>query len=280
MKIEAKSQRPAFTLIELLVVIAIIAILAAILLPALARAKLSAQGVSCMNDNKQLTLAWTMYAHDNADRLAINCDRSSNNYLGTGTPSWIAGVLSWSPSNPENTNTDNLVNPTNALLGSYVGTSLGIFACPSASQYPVPGQGPRCRSVSMDAAMGDGGKDTSNMQFSRTLYWAKKMGDLYRPGPGDAWLFMDEHPDSIDDGILYTGWVLTNGTGELPEMPGSQHGGACGLSFADGHAIIKKWLNPKTSPPVTYTTVRNIVLLNNVDLAWLALHTPSGPPGE
>jgi prepilin-type N-terminal cleavage/methylation domain-containing protein/prepilin-type processing-associated H-X9-DG protein len=285
MKYEAKKQASAFTLIELLVVIAIIAILAGMLLPALARAKLSAQGATCINNNKQLTLAWTMYAHDNADRLAINSD-VSNPYPAppapNSTPSWIFGWLDWTASQ-DNTNTGYLVNPASACMGFYVAKSYGIFACPAA-QLASPAQrakgwSGRCRSVAMDGAMGDGTK-FAGLPYYDTYFWAKKMSDLILPGPANSWLITDEHPDSIDDGILYTSWTYTDGTGVFNELPGSQHGGNCGVGFADGHAIIQRWFNAETIHPVTYTYVVDVSVNKNVDLAWLAAHTPRGTPGQ
>jgi len=90
-------------------------------------------------------------------------------------------------------------------------------------------------------------------------------------------VFIDEHPDSIDDCILYTDAYCTNGTGEFTELPACDHNGACGISFADGHAEIHKWRNPKTAHPVTYTTVNRVAVVNSVDLAWLASRTPRHP---
>jgi len=274
-------QSKAFTLIELLVVIAIIAILAAILLPALARAKASAQTTTCLNNNKQLVVSWTMYAHDNADRLAINSDVSApfNN-----TPSWIGGAapdngwLDWS-TDQNNTNWQYLIQyPGHALFGSYIGNNYKVFACPVNSAFLGPLQRPlgwpgRCRSCAMDGAIGDG-KKFNGLAYSAGFWWAKKFGDLVFPGPTGSWLIMDEHPDSIDDGILYSSYTYTDGTGEFSELPGGQHNGACGIGMADGSSVMHKWQNLLTLHPVTYTYDDNLQVTKNQDLAWIANATP------
>ena len=123
-----RRQLSAFTLIELLVVIAIIAILAAMLLPALSKAKQKAQGIMCLNNGKQLTLAWLTYAHDNNDRLVYN-KRASD----TDTNNWVGNVMSWG-ADPQNTNVNLIMN---AMLGPYTARSLGIYKCP-ADIFPCP----------------------------------------------------------------------------------------------------------------------------------------------
>jgi prepilin-type N-terminal cleavage/methylation domain-containing protein len=273
----------AFTLIELLVVIAIIAILAAMLLPVLVRAKTSAKVTACLNNNRQLAMAWTMYTQDNADRLAINSDVGApfNN-----TPSWVGGTppnngwLDWTV-NQNNTNWQYLVQSGNSLLGDFIGNNYKIFACPVNSRYLSPSQPHdwtgRCRSCAMNAAIGDG-KKFGGFDYSSTFWWAKKMADLNFPGPSGSWLLMDEHPDSIDDGILYTSSTYKNGTGEYSELPGGQHNGACGIAMADGSTVMHKWLSPLTLHPVTYSNLNDVEVTLNPDLAWLANATPRPTP--
>ena len=271
--IRSSAGETGFTLIELLVVIAIIAILAALLLPALSRAKLKAVAAACMSNNKQLGLAWTMYGHDNNDALPVNSDKG---LPYRGGPSWVYGWLDWTTS-PDNTNTAYLVNPTYSLLGGNVGNASKIFACPAAnfvsSAQRALGWAARARSVAMDGAVGDGSKYTG-YPFSSTFWWARKMSDLRHPGPSDSWVFTDEHPDSIDDGILYTSYTYTNGTGLFPELPGTQHGGSCGLGFADGSATIHKWRSALANTAVTLSRVNDINVTKNADLQWFAEHTP------
>jgi prepilin-type N-terminal cleavage/methylation domain-containing protein/prepilin-type processing-associated H-X9-DG protein len=309
-----KSRRAGFTLIELLVVIAIIAILAAMLLPALNRAKLRAVAAQCMSNNKQLDLAWLMYAGDNSDHLAINCDTRAGppplSYLYKGSPSWItcAGAaggsqpFDWSLST-ENTNLLYLIDDRYSLLGSYLGRSAKVMQCPAANYVsPVQrkaGWSARSHSVVMNGAVGDGYKfGVSYVTWTGapfgwpSFYFGKKSTDFHSPGPSDVWVFSDEHPDSLDDNIFYCAnntAVSAMGSGNITEIPGVQHGGACGIAFADGHAEIHKWQGEIANVPVDYwngasspplgalPTGRQQIPcpLNDPDFLYLAAHTPA-----
>jgi len=232
------AQEIGFTLIELLVVIAIIAILAAMLLPALSKAKVQAQGVYCINNLKELQLAIAMYTGDNRETFPENPGSTIT------SNSWVTGDLSWdfapNPPNPENTNTAYL---TAGEIGPYVAKSVGIFKCPADIN---PGaRGPRVRSVSMNGFVGDvlDINATANGGYKRYL----KTGDCTAPGPSMLWVILDECPDSLNDDLFS---VRMQPGSSWTDVPASTHNGAGGFSFADGHAEIKKWLDQNTKAPV------------------------------
>jgi prepilin-type processing-associated H-X9-DG protein len=224
-----------------------------------------------------------MYAGDNNDRLAGNSDKS---YLFPnapgGTPSWVYGWLDWTMSTA-NTNLHYLTSDAAASLGPYVAKQVGVYRCPADNYLSdvqrALGWPNRSRSIAMDGAVGDGavavpGTHQKCPSISFSTYWAIKMSDLVAPGPSMSWVFTDEHPDHIDDGILYINPACTNGNGQFTELPGSLHAGACGISFADGHAEIHKWVDPTTVTPVIRSPGSPVDVSNNKDLAWLAQRTP------
>ena len=251
---ERERRETGFTLIELLVVIAMIAILAGLLLPALSGAKIEARAITCLNNEKQLALASQLYADEASDRFPYNLGAAEirqtvaqNSFLN-----WSSTVMDWEVQNPDNANTSDNTNSTlltKGGIGNYTSRSAGVYRCPSdnvlSDLQSQAGWEKRVRSISMNAMVGDAGvfssagANTNNPDYKQFF----KIGQV--PKPSQIFVFIEEHPDSINDGYF----LNKPDSGEWFDLPASYHNGSVNLSFTDGHAERHHWLYASTKRP-------------------------------
>jgi prepilin-type N-terminal cleavage/methylation domain-containing protein/prepilin-type processing-associated H-X9-DG protein len=261
----------AFTLIELLVVIAIIGILAALLLPVLSRAKMRAQSASCMSNSKQIMLGWSLYADDNADLLAPNdfpfTTAYANNPNAADMKNWVVGTME----QPADAKVDAELADPNSVLANYI-QNRSVFHCPADHYIDPNSHVVHPRSYSMNSAIG-------------TVYWSHfppanhaapipavgaPVAGGWLPGaayadpqntwqtygkmvsiksPSQTWVVLDENPYSINDGSFAVSGLAGIGATYLIDFPSGLHGNAGGMAFADGHAIIHRWIDARTYTP-------------------------------
>ena len=259
------SQRSGFTLLEVLVVFTLTLLLASTIMPCFTGRHPKPQSASCMNNLRQLMIAWLMYADENRESL-VACAEFQ------GRPNWCTGTIEYTANNP--TNWDEKLDLTQSPLFAYV-RKAAVWRCPADTSTVLVGSNrmPRVRSVSMNHAFGSG----EWLPASAGYLTYAKLADLTRPGPAKTFVFADEHPDSINDSAIAV--QMSDGLGStnsIVDYPASYHGGDCGYSFADGHVEIHKWLDPRTQPPIRGVSgLQGGICPNNMDVVWWSSHTSS-----
>ncbi len=262
----------AFTLVELLVVIAVIAILSGILLPALSKAKAKGEGIACVNNARQLQLAWLMYSDEQRDRLPYNLGGSANrsSVAPLDPLNWVNGVMTWEL-DADNTNNSLIMQSS---LSSYVNHNFKTYKCPAdralSDVQRQAGWEKRTRSYSMNAMVGDAGSLSTGGTNSNNPNYKQFFTLSSIPAPSGTFVFLDEHPDSINDG-----YFLVKADYYYPEwydLPGSAHDKGSAISFADGHVEMHKWVDAETlapSQPDTALLPRDLPANARTDFYWL-----------
>jgi prepilin-type N-terminal cleavage/methylation domain-containing protein len=258
-------KKTAFTLIELLVVIAIIAILAAILLPALSRAKAKALDISCRSNLRQLQLCWTMYVYDHNDRLPPNSIDTAGTNVVSDPPSWCVG---------DAINDTNTTNLERGLLFGYA-PSAGIYRCP-ADRRTVANRPTILRTRTYQLAAGLNSWYNGGSPPWCPGPWNKRTyGALQRPAPTDVLTFLDAHPlNQSAEFTVHLSSAAGSGNDAWSDLPGEQHNQAANVAFAEGHTEHRRWGYSRLNyppGPVTYDLKPGP---DTADFQWVKMHLP------
>ncbi len=260
----------AFTLIELLTAIVIIGILAGLLTTAIAKAKGKAEGLICLNNARQLSLAWLLYAGDNNELLPYNLGGPAGRGIAPKRDyNWVNNLMDWEVLNADNTNTAFVAKGS---FAAFANRSARIYRCPTdrvlSEIQKQAGWVARVRSYSMNAMVGDAGNNSlygTNI-FNPQYRQFKRSTDFERPT--EIFVFLDEHPDSINDGYFLNRLDDL----EWTDLPASYHNGTAEFTFADGHAETHRWVNSATKPPARPDAAglpRPVAVGDRADFDWV-----------
>jgi type II secretory pathway pseudopilin PulG len=262
----------------MLVVIAIIAILAALLLPTLSTAKAKTQGIDCMNNHRQLGMAWQMYVQESDDNLPF-ASSTSPSWTGSAIDrqTWCTGTMDFNPNNRSNWDADQDIRKS--PMWPYCSGSLRIWKC-SADRSTVTVNKvirPRVRSMGMNLYLGGwGGTDGGYRGYVSDFKIYRKYNELSVPGHGQIFVFLDMRPDSVDMAnfaVNMAGWPDLPLLHTFWDLPAFGHQRAGGLTFADGHSELRRWRDSRTMPALGSGSINDIFRSpDNPDIAWLQDH--------
>ena len=251
----------AFTLVELLVVIAIIGILAALLLPALAKAKAQAKRIQCISNERQLAVAWSIYADDNRSLVALNGQATAPDLLNK---LWVLGSTHFFQ--PAMIDPAYLIDQKNSSFAPYL-KSAAIYKCPMDQSTPVNSTKPKIRSYAMNCYCGPTASIAGYLSSRYSVF--KKTAEI--PKPSNIYVFQDVHPQSL----CFAAFIGYMDNDTFFHFPSSLHNNSGVLTFADGHAESHRWKDSRTRPAVVTTASlsHGVTSPGNPDLAWLRAHT-------
>jgi type II secretory pathway pseudopilin PulG len=271
--------RTAFTFLEVVAVTAVVALMTMLWSVSLARTQRGSAATQCQANLKHLITAWQMYAEDSSGRLVPmyhgGAAQGGNFDPHTGPP-WCEGWLDWTTL-PDNTNLLFLVNPRYARLADYLGRNPRVFQCP-ADSYLSPAQRSwgwtrRARNYSGNIGIGLGNAEAG--PWDPLYRHVTNIVDLVYPAPSGTWVFIEEHPDSMNDPAFFSPYRTS-----FIDAPAAFHHGACGFAFADGHADLHRWVASASSSKAAAVGFLNGSYLNSLavkpgdaDLHWLSFHS-------
>lgn len=262
-KVAARYREKAFALTDLLVCVSVVAIVCLIQASALGNSRTKSLSATCWANLQQLSRASLLFAEDNNGTLVGN----SSLYANNSQTDWVYGLLDWSTSS-DNTNYNYLVAPAYGALSIYAGKNKSFYKCPADNFLSQPqlsaGWEERVRSYSMNLHMGSGMMDSWNPSLRR--YY--KNSDIRLLSPSQVFVFIEEHPDSINEGAF----IVDTSTASFLDLPASFHDKSAFLSFADGHVDSHRWADSRTVRPVRYSVFSRISDVDNADLEWLQKH--------